>query len=100
MQLICTDMHLIKNFGKTVNEVSQYFDVTATVKMKQKGDTPSHRLQALGNCIIGMSKELEKLNPDILLLLGDRSETLATALSAVQLGIPVAHIQGGDVSGG
>ena len=56
LQLICTDMHLVKNFGKTVNEVSQYFDVTATVKMKQKGDTPSHRLQALGNCIIGMSK--------------------------------------------
>lgn len=100
LQLICTDMHLTKNFGKTVNEVSKYFDVTATVKMKQKGDTPSNRLQALGNCIVGMSKELTKLNPDILLLLGDRSETLATAFSAVQLGIPVAHIQGGDVSGG
>ena len=32
LQLICTDMHLVKNFGKTVNEVSQYFDVTATLK--------------------------------------------------------------------
>ena len=46
-----------------------------------------------------MSKELTKLNPDILLLLGDRSETLATAFSAVQLGIPLL-ISKGDVSGG
>ena len=40
------------------------------------------------------------LDPDIVLILGDRGETLATAFASVELGIPVAHIQAGDVSGG
>jgi len=67
--------------------------------MNQKGATALARTEALGRCLSGIAGALKKLSPDIVLILGDRSETLTMAFAAIQLKIPVAHIQGGEISG-
>jgi len=100
LQLIVTDMHLYETFGKTANEVANYFKISRLVEMAQTSDTNWNRTRSLGRCLMGMAQALKDLEPDIVLLLGDRSETLATAFSAIEMGIPVAHVQAGDVSGG
>lgn len=100
LQVIVTDMHLNETFGYTVEEVQRYVRIAEQVSMDQKGDSASDRAGALGRCISGMAAALDRLRPDILVLLGDRSETLATAFTSIEMGIPVAHIQAGDQSGG
>lgn len=99
LSLIVTDQHLNPAFGTTVTEVARDFDVAAQVIMDQTGDSPIERVAALGTCLMKMPKVLEELAPDILVLYGDRGEVLAAATAALHLRIPVAHVQGGDISG-
>ena len=100
LQVIVTDMHLNETFGYTVQEVQRYVQIAEQVSMDQTGDSARERTEALGRCISGMAVALDRLRPDIVVLLGDRSETLATAFTCVEMGIPLAHIQAGDQSGG
>ena len=100
LQVIVTDMHLSETFGYTVQEVERYFKIAEQVWMDQHGDSGRERTEALGRCMTRMAAALERLGPDIVILLGDRSETLATAFACVESGIPVGHIQAGDQSGG
>jgi GDP/UDP-N,N'-diacetylbacillosamine 2-epimerase (hydrolysing) len=99
LQLVVTDQHLSHAFGNTVEEVEKEFKCSAKVDLQQEGGTPLNRAQALGVCVTKMSQVLSDLKPDICVLYGDRGEVLASALVATTLGIPIAHIQGGDLSG-
>jgi UDP-hydrolysing UDP-N-acetyl-D-glucosamine 2-epimerase len=100
MKVIASDMHLSRTFGLTIDEVRSQVAVDALVDLGNYGDAPLDRTQALGRCVERLAGVLAELRPDILLLLGDRGETLAAAMCAVELGIIVAHIQAGDISGG
>lgn len=97
--LVVTDQHVSEKFGKTITEVQQEFTIAAAVDMGQLGDNPVDRGRALGVCLQRMSDVLSELKPDICVLYGDRGEVIATAIAATTLGIPIAHLQGGDVSG-
>jgi UDP-N-acetylglucosamine 2-epimerase (non-hydrolysing)/GDP/UDP-N,N'-diacetylbacillosamine 2-epimerase (hydrolysing) len=99
LQLIVTDQHVNARFGSTIAEVEREFRVAAAVDMGQQDGSAVGRARALGACTTGMADALDGLKPDILVLYGDRGEVLATAVTAVHLGIPMAHLQGGDVSG-
>lgn len=99
LSLIVTDQHVNEKFGATIEEVRRDFTVAAAVDMEQQDGSPLGRSRALGVCLTRMSGVLAELAPDILVLYGDRGEVLATALAAVTLRIPIAHLQGGDVSG-
>jgi len=99
LNLVVTDQHLYRKFGRTVNEVKRSIYVTSAINMSQKGDLPSDRSEAIGRCIIGATKILLKLKPNILLVIGDRGEVMAACIAAHNLRIPIAHVQGGDVSG-
>ena len=99
LQLVVTDQHVSERFGRTAREIEQEFAITAAVDMEQADDRPVSRARALGVCLHKMTGVLEKLLPDIAVLYGDRGEVLATATVATTLGIPIAHLQGGDVSG-
>lgn len=99
LQLIVTDMHLSPLFGRTVKEVEKWFTAIHKADLKQMGDSGEDRGLALGRAVGEMVKLLSKINPDILVLLGDRGEVLAAATAALELNIPVAHILGGDVAG-
>jgi len=99
LQLVVTDQHVSRKFGNTIDEVRQEFEIAAAVDMEQQGDAPVDRARALGVCLQRMSDVLDNLKPDICVLYGDRGEVLTTAMVATTLGIPIAHLQGGDISG-
>ncbi|MCK4554711.1 UDP-N-acetylglucosamine 2-epimerase, partial [Candidatus Parcubacteria bacterium] len=99
LQLVVTDMHLSSKFGKTLVEVEKNFKVSAVIDMKQRNGTPEARSEAIGICKQEITKVFHRLKPDIFLCLGDRGEVLVSVIAANNLRIPVAHIQGGDVSG-
>lgn len=99
MILIVTDQHLYKEFGETVKEVERWFKVGYKLYLEQTDDRPLSRASAIGRCLEKMAYALDECRPDILLILGDRGEVLAAAVAAINLKIPVAHIQGGDISG-
>ena len=99
LQVLLTDMHLSPTFGRTLDYASSLIDVTRAVPIDQAGSSPVQRTEALGRALTRIATALDELRPDIVLLLGDRSETLTAAFAAVQLRIPVAHVQGGEISG-
>lgn len=99
LQLVVTDQHVSDRFGRTIREVEEEFTVDAAVDMEQEDDSTAARSRALGTCLHKMTAVLQDLAPDICILYGDRGEVLATATAATVLGIPIAHLQGGDVSG-
>jgi UDP-N-acetylglucosamine 2-epimerase (non-hydrolysing)/GDP/UDP-N,N'-diacetylbacillosamine 2-epimerase (hydrolysing) len=101
LSLIVTGMHLDRRYGYTVNEiVRDGFVIDARVPMHMTADTGAAMANAVGHGIIGLTRALQKIAPDVLLVLGDRTEPLAGTIAAVYQGIPVAHIHGGDTSHG
>ncbi len=99
LQLVVTDQHVSKQFGETISEIRQEFDIAGAVDMEQSDDSALGRARAVGNCAMKMAEKIAYLEPDICVLYGDRGEVLATATAATLLGLPIAHLQGGDVSG-
>ena len=99
LQLVVTDQHVSSRFGNTLDEVRKEFSIAAAVDMEQEGDLPVDRARAIGVCLSKISGVLHHLRPDICVLYGDRGEVLATAMAATAFGIPIAHLQGGDISG-
>lgn len=100
LSLIVTGMHLSKEFGYTIREIEKDgFKIDAKVNMLNKEDTGASMARSVGKCLVGMVEALELINPDVLLLLGDRGEILASAIASTYMNIPIAHIHGGEVSG-
>lgn len=101
LQVIATGMHLSPEFGLTYQEIEQDgFTIDAKVEMLLSSDTPVGIAKSMGLGIIGFADALDKLRPDLLVLLGDRFELLAAAQAALVARIPVAHIAGGDTTEG
>jgi len=101
LALIVTGLHLSRALGHTVDEIERDgFPIAARVDMLPASDQPLSAATALGRGVIGLAEVLERESPDLLLVLGDRPEPLAAALAATYLGVPVAHIHGGEISGG
>jgi GDP/UDP-N,N'-diacetylbacillosamine 2-epimerase (hydrolysing) len=96
---IITGMHLLPGYGNTGDLVKKDFPDAKTIPMTLKGDTLKDMALYLSSGITNFTKFLDTNHPDILVVLGDRSESLAAALSALYLNIPIAHINGGDVTG-
>lgn len=101
LSIIATGMHLSREHGYTLDEIKKDgFSIDATVDMLMSGDTGASMAKSLGKGIIGITEALEKIKPDILLVLGDRDEPFAGAVAAAHMNIPVAHIHGGEVTEG
>ncbi len=100
LQLIVTGMHLLKEYGSSINEILRDgFTPAARVDMYVGGDTPTAWSKSLGVEIQGLAQVFDMLKPDLLLVAGDRAEILAATVTAAYMNIPVAHIQSGDLSG-
>jgi len=97
---IITGMHLLAEFGNSYKLVEKDFSQSVKVQMDLKGDNLKDMSYYLSSGIENFTDYLSEKKPDILIVLGDRSESLAAALTAMYLNIPIAHINGGDVSGG
>ena len=99
-ELIVTGMHLSKKFGYTVEEIRKdNRKIGAQVPILKYEDTPAGMVKNTGIAIIGIAQALEKIGPDVVLVLGDRGEQLAAAMAGAHMNIPVAHLHGGEVSG-
>ena len=98
--VMCTGSMVLERFGGTMKEVlADGFPVHSQVYMELEGSVPVSMAKSLGFGIIEFAGEMKRLQPDVLLLIGDRYEALSAALVAGYLNIPIAHIQGGEVSG-
>lgn len=95
--LVVTGMHLSPEFGYTVKEIEKDgFEISARVDMLPSGDTLEAMAESVGLGITGMAQTWARLEPDIILVLGDRTEPLAATIAGAYMNIPVAHIHGGD----
>ena len=101
LQLIVTGAHLCDRFGATWRQIAEDgFEIAAKVEMVDGDDTPAAKARSLGLGVIGLSEALERLEPDIVVLLGDRYEIFAAAAGAMMQRIPIAHIHGGETTRG
>lgn len=101
LQLIATGMHLSHEFGLTWREIeADGFRIDARVDMLLSGDSNVAVTKSIGLGVIGFADALDRLAPDVVVLLGDRFEILAAAQAAMICRIPVAHLHGGETSEG
>jgi len=101
LQIIATGMHLSPEFGHTYKDIeNDGFGISAKVEMLLSGNKESSVVKSMGLALIGFADALENLAPDLMLVLGDRYETLCAAQAAMILKIPLAHIHGGEATKG
>jgi GDP/UDP-N,N'-diacetylbacillosamine 2-epimerase (hydrolysing) len=101
LQLVATGMHLSPEFGLTYREIERDgFIIARKIEMLLSSDTPAGIAKSIGLGLIGFGEALEQLQPDLLLVLGDRFEILAAAAAAMVAGIPIAHLHGGESTEG
>ena len=101
LQVVATGMHLAPEFGLTYREIEKDgFHIDNKVEMLLSADTPSGVSKSMGLGMIGFSDALRQLNPDLILVLGDRFEIFSAVASAMVARIPVAHLSGGEVTEG
>lgn len=101
LQIIATGQHLSPEFGLTYKNIeADGFAINAKVEMLLSSDSPVGIAKSVGLGTIGFADALARLQPDIMVLLGDRFEALAAAQTAMILRIPIAHIHGGESTEG
>jgi UDP-N-acetylglucosamine 2-epimerase (non-hydrolysing)/GDP/UDP-N,N'-diacetylbacillosamine 2-epimerase (hydrolysing) len=94
-------MHLAPGFGRTWREIAaEGVPIDRKIDMRLTGDSGLANLKSLGVGLPGFANAFTELKPAIVVLLGDRFELLAAAVSALLLRIPIAHIHGGERSEG
>jgi UDP-N-acetylglucosamine 2-epimerase (non-hydrolysing)/GDP/UDP-N,N'-diacetylbacillosamine 2-epimerase (hydrolysing) len=97
---IITGMHLLSEFGDSYKQVENDFLKTVKIPMVLPGDNLEDMASYLASGVKNFAHYFSKNRPDIVVVLGDRTEPFAAALASMYLNLPVAHINGGDVSGG
>ncbi len=100
LQLIVTGMHLSPEFGLTYKEIEKDFKIDKKIEMLLSSDTPIGISKSMGLAQISFAEAYEELNPDILIVLGDRYEIFSAVSSAMIARIPIAHISGGELTFG
>lgn len=100
LQLIVGASALLYRFGNAIDVIrGDGFEPAATVYSIVEGENPTTMAKSTGMAIIDLATQFETLKPDIVLTVADRFETMATAIAASYMNIPLAHTQGGEVTG-
>jgi len=101
LQVIATGMHLSPEFGLTYLEIERDgFRIDRKLETLLSSDTPSGLAKAMGLGLIGMGEALQQLEPDLMLVLGDRFEIFSAVAAAMVARIPVVHLHGGEATEG
>ena len=101
LQIIATGMHLSPEFDMTIQELRENgFEPDETVEILLSGDTPTAICKSMGLGLIGYGEAIQRLQPHIIVMLGDRFETFCMAAVAQVCCVPVAHLYGGETTEG
>jgi GDP/UDP-N,N'-diacetylbacillosamine 2-epimerase (hydrolysing) len=101
LQLIVTGMHLSPEFGLTYKDIEKDdFTIDRKVEMLLSSDSPVGVAKSMGLGLIGFGDTLQQLQPDLMVVLGDRFEVFSSVAAAMVARIPVAHISGGETTEG
>ena len=101
LSILATGAHMSSRYGKTVDEIkNDGFKVDGTVTIPLEDDTREGIAAFVGEGIKSSVKEFRKVSPDVVFLLGDRFEIFSAAVTCTFLGIPLAHIHGGELTEG
>ncbi len=97
---LCAGTMLLERFGQAERVVAaDGFQIDGRVYLEVEGSVPVTMAKSIGLGIIEFSTEFQRLNPDVVLIIGDRYEALAATIAAAYMNLQVAHIQGGEISG-
>jgi len=100
LQLLVGASALLHRFGSVIDVIrADGFEPTAVVHSIVEGETPTTMAKSTGLGILELASQFENIKPDVVLTVADRFETIATAIAASYMNIPVAHTQGGEVTG-
>ncbi|MCX5831433.1 MAG: UDP-N-acetylglucosamine 2-epimerase [Deltaproteobacteria bacterium] len=101
LQILASGMHLSPEFGMTIQEIrADGFEPDETVEILLSSDTPTAICKSMGLAMIGYGEALQRLKPNMIVVLGDRFETFCMAAAALVCRVPLAHIHGGETTEG
>ncbi len=101
LQLLVSGTHLSPEFGNTYSQIEQDgFPIDEKIEILLSSDTAVGVAKSMGLGVLGFTDALNRLQPDVLVILGDRFEALAAAQTAMILRIPVIHLHGGEITEG
>jgi UDP-hydrolysing UDP-N-acetyl-D-glucosamine 2-epimerase len=100
LQLVVAASALLDRYGSAINFIKEDgFKIAGQVYMVLEGENPTTMAKTTGLGLMELSTSFDNLKPDVVVTVADRYETLATAVAAAYMNIPVAHVQGGEVTG-
>ena len=101
LQVVATGMHLSEEFGNTYQQIEKDgFTIDKKVDISLTSDTELAITKSMGLGVIGFADVFNKLQPDLVVVLGDRFEIFSAVSAALIAKIPVAHLHGGEVTEG
>lgn len=100
LQLVVAASALLDRYGSAVHYMQRDgFDIAARVYSVLEGQTPTAMAKTTGIGLLELATVFDNLRPDVVVTVADRYETLSTAVAAAYMNLPVAHIQGGEITG-
>ena len=100
LQLVVTGMHLSPEFGLTYKTIEEEFRIDKKIEMLVSSDTAIGISKSMGLTQISFAEAYDELQPDILVVLGDRYEIFSAVSAAMIANIPIAHLDGGETTEG
>jgi len=100
LQLVVAGSALLDRYGSVIEQIeADGFAIDAHVYMVLEGENPTSMAKTTGLGLLELATVFDNLRPDVVVTIADRYETLATATAAAYMNIPLAHVQGGEISG-
>lgn len=100
LQLLVAASALLDRYGSVIEQIeADGFTIDSHVYMVLEGENPTSMAKTTGLGVMELATAFYNLKPDVVVTVADRYETIATAISAAYMNIPIAHVQGGEVSG-
>ncbi len=101
VRIVVTGAHLSQEFGLTYKEIEEFgLAIDEKIEILLSSDTPTSVSKSMGLAMISFAEYFARLKPDMLVVLGDRYETLAVVMAAANQRIPIAHLYGGETTEG
>jgi UDP-N-acetylglucosamine 2-epimerase (non-hydrolysing) len=101
LQLLVSGSHLSSEFGLTYKQIlDDGFNIAEKIEILLSSDSPVGTAKSMGLAVLGYADALDRLSPDVIVILGDRYEALAAAQTAMIMRIPIIHLHGGEVTEG